>query len=168
MYFVGSSVIDYGNTTLLLSQPIAALQVLGKDDKWRYVKYKHGGMVVNLGEVLEFISGGHVPATRHRVQACLEDQAHEHRLTISLFCAANNDVSLAPLTISPLLQREGYVNRFEAGSEGVVDATKIPTAEQWRVSRVLRSQTPPTDIVEKNGVKYNRQYFQGIYVLEPI
>lgn len=45
---------------------------------------------------------------------------------------------------------------------------QIPTAEQWRVARVLRSQTPPEDVVEVNGVKYNRQYFQGIYVLEPI
>lgn len=53
-------------TTILLSQPVAALQVLGKDNIWRYVKYKHGGMVVNLGEVLEFISGGLLPATRHR------------------------------------------------------------------------------------------------------
>ncbi|EIW67159.1 hypothetical protein TREMEDRAFT_33907 [Tremella mesenterica DSM 1558] len=116
---------DYGITTLLLSQPIAALQVLGKDDKWRYVKYKPGGMVVNLGEVLEFISGGHLPATRHRVSGCPPDQSEYYRLTIGLFCAAKNDVSLAPLTQSPLLQREGYVNRFEPGTEGVVDATKV-------------------------------------------
>ncbi|WWC73877.1 uncharacterized protein I206_107849 [Kwoniella pini CBS 10737] len=159
---------DYGVTTLLLSQPIAALQVLSADGNWRFVKYKKGGMVVNLGEVLEFISGGHLPATRHRVTQCPEDQADQYRLTIGLFTAANNDLSLAPLIDSPLLAREGYVSRFEPGSDGVVDATKIPTAEQWRVARVLRSQTPPTDIVIVNDVKYNRQYFQGIYVLEPI
>ncbi|WWC94644.1 hypothetical protein V866_001491 [Kwoniella sp. B9012] len=159
---------DYGITTLLLSQPIAALQVLSADGQWRFVKYKPGGMIVNLGEVLEFISGGHLPATRHRVTQCPEDQADKYRLTIGLFTAANNGLSLAPLTDSPLLAREGYVSRFEAGSDGVVDANKIPTAEQWRVARVLRSQTPPEDVVVVKGVKYNRQYFQGIYVLEPI
>ena len=124
-------------------------------------------MVVNLGEVLEFISGGHLPATRHRVSSCPPDQAHEHRLTIGLFCAAKNEVSLAPLTQSPLLQREGFVDRFEAGEESV-GASQIPTAEEWRVARVLRSQTMPEDIVYKDGVKYNRQYFKGIYVLEPV
>nr|XP_031862597.1 uncharacterized protein CI109_002095 [Kwoniella shandongensis]KAA5529669.1 hypothetical protein CI109_002095 [Kwoniella shandongensis] len=159
---------DYGVTTLLLSQPIAALQVLSADGDWRYVKYKPGGMIVNLGEVLEFLSGGHLPATRHRVTQCPPDQADQYRLTIGLFTAAKNDVSLAPLTTSPLLAREGYVSRFEPGAEGIVDATKIPTAEEWRIARVLRSQTPPEDIVEVKGVKYNRQYFRGIYVLEPI
>ncbi|WVQ81830.1 hypothetical protein IAT38_003957 [Cryptococcus sp. DSM 104549] len=159
---------DYGVTTLLLSQPIAALQVLDKDGEWKFVKYKKGGMVVNLGEVLEFISGGHLPATRHRVTQCPDDQADEYRLTIGQFTAARNEVSLGPLLESPLLAREGYVSRFEPGADGVVDATKIPTAEQWRIARVLRSQTPPEDVVEVKGVKYNRQYFQGIYVLEPI
>lgn len=116
---------DYGVTTMLLSQPIAALQVLSADGAWRYVKYKPGGMIVNLGEVLEFISGGHLPATRHRVTQCPADQAGEYRLTIGLFAAAKNDVSLGPLLDSPLLQRKGYVNRFQPGAEGVVDATKV-------------------------------------------
>ena len=69
---------------------------------------------------------------------------------------------------SPMLQREGFVERFQPGSEGVVDASRIPSAEEWRVARVLRSQTMPEDIVEVGGTKYNRQYFKGIYVLEPI
>jgi hypothetical protein len=71
-------------------------------------------------------------------------------------------------TDSPLLAREGFVERFVPGADGVVDATKIPSAEEWRIARVLRSQTMPEDVVEIKGTKYNRQYFKGIYVLEPI
>lgn len=43
---------DYGTTTFLFSVPVTALQIW-KDDKWRYVKYNPGALVVNLGETLE-------------------------------------------------------------------------------------------------------------------
>ncbi|TVY49254.1 hypothetical protein LOCC1_G000809 [Lachnellula occidentalis] len=56
MYGVAAhSHIDYGTTTLLFSVPVTALQIWGSDNKWRYVKYKAGALVVNLGETLEGI-----------------------------------------------------------------------------------------------------------------
>lgn len=44
---------DYGTTTLLFSVPVTALQIWGADNKWRYVPYKPGALVINLGETLE-------------------------------------------------------------------------------------------------------------------
>jgi isopenicillin N synthase-like dioxygenase len=43
---------DYGITTLLFSIPITGLQIW-KENKWRFVKYKPGASVINLGETLE-------------------------------------------------------------------------------------------------------------------
>lgn len=83
-------------------------------------------MVVNLGEVLEMLSGGHLPATKHRVTSCPADQAQEHRLTIGLFTAAKNDFPLAPLLESPKLQREGWKTIFEVGvGESTIDPSKV-------------------------------------------
>lgn len=43
---------DYGTTTLLFSVPVTALQIW-KDDRWKFVPYKAGALVINLGETLE-------------------------------------------------------------------------------------------------------------------
>lgn len=52
-----SSHTDYGTTTLLFSVPVTALQIWGSDNKWRYIKYKPGALVINLGETLEGNTG---------------------------------------------------------------------------------------------------------------
>lgn len=59
---------DYGITTLLFSVPVTALHIWTRQEKWQPVKYNPGALVVNLGEALEIISGGHFKATRHKVR----------------------------------------------------------------------------------------------------
>ena len=44
---------DFGTTTLLFSVPITCLQIWGRDQRWRYVKYSPGALVVNIGDTLE-------------------------------------------------------------------------------------------------------------------
>ena len=93
-------------------------------------------MIVNMGEQLEFLSGGHFQATRHRgecatetrtrfrrhfdgVSTCLSvvdpppDQQGIPRPTVVIFNACRNAVSLAPLIDAPLLKRKGFIPRFE-------------------------------------------------------
>lgn len=38
---------------MLFSVPISSLQIWGRDEKWRYVKYNPGALVINIGETLE-------------------------------------------------------------------------------------------------------------------
>ncbi len=85
-----------GTTTLLFSVPISSLQIWGNDDKWRYVGYSPGSLVVNLGETLEIVSGGHFKATRHRVFEPPVDQLHEERLSLVIFQASNGDFKMTP------------------------------------------------------------------------
>ncbi|KAG9592356.1 Clavaminate synthase-like protein, partial [Aureobasidium melanogenum] len=76
---------DFGLTTLLFSVPISCLQIWGKDEQWHYAPYRPGALVINIGETLEIVSGGHFKATRHRVFSPPADQLQEERLSIVQF-----------------------------------------------------------------------------------
>ncbi|KAK3116790.1 hypothetical protein LTR53_002492 [Teratosphaeriaceae sp. CCFEE 6253] len=100
---------DYGSTTLLFSVPITALHIWSKQNKWQPVKYNPGSLVVNIGEALEIISGGHFKATKHKVTDTPADQEQYERLSLVQFNASVGNMRLAPAVESPLLQREGFV-----------------------------------------------------------
>lgn len=106
---------DFGTTTMLFSVPISSLQIWAPDQKWRYVKYNPGALVINIGETLEceykcnfnvkgqtyiathiVISGGHFRATRHRVVAPPEDQLGDERLSLVLFNSSIGDLRMEP------------------------------------------------------------------------
>ncbi|KAF5352048.1 hypothetical protein D9758_009408 [Tetrapyrgos nigripes] len=121
---------DLGTVTLLYSQAVSALQVLGVDGRWRWVKHVDNALIVNAGDGMEFLSGGYYRATVHRVVQPPQDQRNLPRLSIVYLGLANDDVKLAPLVDSPVLQRIGVkeYGRFNSGAE-------IPTMEMWRKAR---------------------------------
>lgn len=167
---------DYGTTTLLFSVPITALHIWSRQNKWQPVKYNPGALVVNIGEALEIISGGHFKATKHKVTNTPTDQEHQERLSLVQFNASAADLRLSPAVQSPLLQREGFV--AEAGVfreyKRLMDAgVPVPTNKEWREAQVsTRSQIPPEErsggIKEINGVKYGVDNFLGVDVLLPV
>jgi len=104
---------DHGTTTLLFSVPIIALQIW-KDGEWKFVPYRRGALVVNLGECLEgecatpwtkstvliidtVLSAGHLKATLHKVSEPPADQLHEKRLSLVQFNASRGDMRLKPI-----------------------------------------------------------------------
>ncbi|EJD38870.1 Clavaminate synthase-like protein [Auricularia subglabra TFB-10046 SS5] len=113
---------DFGTVTILWSQPVTALQVLSPNNTWRWVKHVPNALVVNAGDALEFLSGGLLRATVHRVVQPPADQRGYTRLGIFYFCMADDDVLLAPL-----VRGEGIKPRFTAEN--------APTMEQWRRAR---------------------------------
>jgi hypothetical protein len=48
------------------SQPIAGLQVLSPDGEWRYIRHYPEHIIVNIGDSLEFLTGGLLKAVPHR------------------------------------------------------------------------------------------------------
>ena len=88
---------DHGAHTFLPSQPVTCLQMLGQDGQWRYVPFKKGAMVCNLGDVMEILSGGILKATRHRVCRPPKDQASYERVSVCSFNHARQDLTLSPL-----------------------------------------------------------------------
>ncbi|KAJ7672421.1 hypothetical protein DFH06DRAFT_1319843 [Mycena polygramma] len=118
---------DIGTITVLYSQPVAALQILAQDGKWKWIKHIENALVINAGDALEFLSGGYYKATIHRVVQPPADQQNYTRLGLFYFAMTDDAVKLAPLAESPVLQRVGIVRRC--------DDADAPTMEEWRKGR---------------------------------
>lgn len=83
---------DYGCLTLLASDGVAGLEVLGDDGQWLSVDAPVGEFVINFGEMLEIWTGGWVKATMHRVVG-----SDAERISIPLFFNPNHDTNVAPV-----------------------------------------------------------------------
>ncbi|RXK41976.1 hypothetical protein M231_00697 [Tremella mesenterica] len=166
---------DYGTTTLLFSVPVSSLQIWGRDNKWRYVGYNPGALVINIGETLEIISGGHFKATRHRVVEPPEDQRTFERLSLVLFNASESDMRVQPAYVSPLIQREGCIEEQGVYKEFKALMDKgfpVPTNREWRESQIASirqvADNPKMKIVLVNGVEMSEQMYHGVKVLLPV
>ncbi|KAL1382909.1 putative gibberellin 3-beta hydroxylase [Phyllosticta capitalensis] len=170
---------DFGLTTLLFSVPISCLQIWGRDEKWYYVPYKPGALVINIGDTLEIVSGGHFKATRHRVFTPPADQLNQERLSLVLFNSSVGDLRMTPATASPLIQREGcvedqgvYAGFMKLTSNGKL----VPTNREWREIQIATA-TDPTD-TERNrigadqvlidGKLMNQRDYMGVKVVLPV
>lgn len=103
---------DYNTLTFLFHQPVAGLQVQTPDGKWRYVRSPRDAIIVNIADALEFLSGGYLKSTVHRVVRPPEDQADKSRLSLIYFARPEANIVLEPVS-SPLLQRIGLGERSE-------------------------------------------------------
>ena len=70
--------------------------VLIKACRWYYVPYKPGALVINIGDTLEIVSGGHFKATRHRVYKPPVDQLNQERLSLVLFNSSVGSLRMTP------------------------------------------------------------------------
>lgn len=82
---------DYGCVTLLASDGVAGLEVLGADETWVPVNAPLGDFVINFGEMLEMWTEGRVKATLHRVIG-----SGDERISVPMFFNPNHDTNVAP------------------------------------------------------------------------
>ncbi|KAL6302299.1 Clavaminate synthase-like protein [Sparassis latifolia] len=111
---------DIGSITVLWSQPIAGLQILSPDGKWRWIKHIDNALVINAGDALELLSGGAYKATIHRVVQPPPDQCACPRLGVFYFAMPDDGVCLVP-----------HARSSVGGGERV----GAPTMEAWRKGR---------------------------------
>jgi len=103
---------DFGSLTLLFSQPMCSLQVRREQDgQWQFVKHLPGGMVVNAGQFMDWLTGGFFKAAIHRVAAPPNDQRNHERCGVFYFVVPNDDVFVETQMQSPVLQRAGIEPR---------------------------------------------------------
>ncbi|RSH82334.1 uncharacterized protein EHS24_007301 [Apiotrichum porosum] len=170
---------DFGTTTLLFSVPVSCLQIWGDDETWHYVPYKPGALVINIGETLEIVSGGHFKATRHRVYKPPADQAELERLSLVLFNSSLGDLQMTPAIESPLIQREGcveYQGVYKEFKKVMDSGLSPPTNKEWREIQIANA-TDPTDTVRNRigadqvligGKLMNQRDFMGVKVVLPV
>jgi isopenicillin N synthase-like dioxygenase len=87
---------DWGNMTILYQDEAGGLQVEEKGHGWRDVPCTRGSFVINIGDMMEFWTGGRWVSTMHRVRNPLEGHA-EARISIPFFHIPNPDTRIAPL-----------------------------------------------------------------------
>ncbi|XP_006456789.1 hypothetical protein AGABI2DRAFT_195789 [Agaricus bisporus var. bisporus H97] len=121
---------DFMTLTLLFSQPVASLQIMTKDGQWKWVKHVENGVLVNIGEAIEFLTGGYYKPTIHRVRQPPLDQQNKTRVGLLYFCSAHDDVVLRPIAESPVVQKGG-------DSESRLLDDKFPTAGEYGKARVM-------------------------------
>lgn len=118
---------DLGSISVLFSQPIAGLQILSPEGHWQWARYVPNGLVINVGDMLDFLTGGFYKATVHRVIQPPPSQQGLARLGLFSFAMPDDSIVLKPVEGSAVLQR--------AGISGNEDEYQPPTVEQWRKAR---------------------------------
>ncbi|WP_417257507.1 isopenicillin N synthase family dioxygenase [Celeribacter sp.] len=99
---------DYGCVTLLATDGVAGLEVLGRDGAWHAVSAAPGRFVINFGEMLEMWTEGRVKATLHRVRGTAQE-----RISVPLFFNPNYETNVAPKGAAPISAGEHLTRRFE-------------------------------------------------------
>lgn len=120
---------DIGSVTILWSQPVGGLQILSPDGKWRWVRHIDNALVINTGDMMEFLTGGFYKPTIHRVVQPPSDQRAYDRLGAFYFAMPDDDVRLLPLAHSPVLERVGIERRFSDED--------APLSDVWRRERTI-------------------------------
>lgn len=83
---------DYECFTLLLPT-CDGLEVMNGEGKWIDAPFRPDCLVVNIGDMLELMSGGRFIATAHRVR-----KVKQERYSFPLFCSLDYDTTVAALT----------------------------------------------------------------------
>lgn len=129
---------DYGSCTLLFQKDVGGLQVQTAGG-WIDIPAQPGCLVVNVGDAMEFWSGGAFRSTQHRV--VLPRSTHESgsRFSMAYFCQPDEHAPLAPMPIAPavltaagdkVMSRTEFEQRCKA--KGVTDMTELTGGQHLR------------------------------------
>jgi len=123
---------DAGFLTLLLQHGVSGLQALNPDGEWIDVPPRDDAIVVNLGEMLQSMTGNYIVATKHRV---VTDRP---RFSSAYFHGPDLRASLAPLDLdrrfadavaaSPRHRDAGFMVKREELLSGATGTRGTPVA----------------------------------------
>lgn len=138
---------DAGFLTVLAPGPVPGLQVQRPDGGWVDVPPVDGGLVINLGEMLQAMTSNYLVATPHRVITDAE------RWSAGYFHGPSLDTELVPVDLDPALAA-----RVQA-SEHHRTAGFMPTpAEASTGTAAMASNHRPTTYGEQLWNYFNRSY----------
>ncbi|KAF8548279.1 Clavaminate synthase-like protein [Imleria badia] len=146
---------DFGTVTVLWSQPIGGLQILSSDGKWRWIRHIDNALVINTGDMLDFLTGGFYKPTIHRVVQPPQDQRPCDRLGAFYFVSPDDDVRLLPLAHSPVLQRVGIERRWPDDEAPLAGAWRKERSSSYgRVALTKGSENTEEEVIEGVVVKH--------------
>ena len=105
---------------MLFQDQLGGLEVKDVEGRWIDAKPIPGTILVNVGDLLESMSGGRFPSTRHRVTVPeAEFRRKTLRQSIAFFVHPDDDVVCQPLSgpdprYPPVTAKQHLLNRFAA------------------------------------------------------
>ena len=136
---------DAGFLTILLQNGVGGLQALSPTDEWIDVPPQRGTFVINLGEMLQTMTGNYLVATKHRVIS------NEQRYSSAYFHGPDLRTELTPLELdttftqavanSPRHRDAGFMAKRDellAGKDGIHSAP-VPVFGEMMWNYYLRS-----------------------------
>ena len=121
---------DYGWIALLLQDNLGGLQVQTLDGRWLDAPPIPGTFVVNIGEMLEIVSGGYMRATVHRV---VSPDTTVDRISIPFFPAPRLDA------VVPRIDLPAELAAQARGVENDPDNPMLPTYGENTLKGWLRA-----------------------------
>lgn len=130
---------DYGSCTLLFQKDVGGLQVEMETGRWVDIPPQKGCIVVNVGDAMEFWSGGLFRSTQHRVVLPRNESESGSRFSVAYFCQPDEDAHLVPLQISnkvrdrchgKVMDKEEFKRRCVA--KGVADVSELTGGQHLR------------------------------------
>jgi isopenicillin N synthase-like dioxygenase len=91
---------------LLFQNGIPGLEVQASRTNWISAPYIPGAVLVNIGDQMEYWTGGRFKSTKHRV-VFLPEHSQYDRYSIAYFCHANDYV---PLDVIPSALQSGAMD----------------------------------------------------------
>jgi isopenicillin N synthase-like dioxygenase len=88
---------DINVITLLLGAEEAGLQLLSRDGEWLDIAAPEGSLVVNVGDMLERLTGGLLPSTTHRVVNPAPERRQVPRYSTPFFLHFRPDYLIRPM-----------------------------------------------------------------------
>lgn len=134
---------DISAFSIITAQPILLLQIRDPElGQWKYVDYRADSLVCNVGDAMEFLTGGYFKASIHRVHLPPAQQRQYQRLVLIDFVNPLEDTVVHPASIdSAKLKHVGLQERPEwdrityrqwddvkgqlLGADGVGDRSKL-------------------------------------------
>ena len=88
---------DINTITLLLGAEEAGLELLSADGEWLAVAPPQGSLVVNIGDMLDRLTNGRLPSTKHRVVNPTGEAAYRARYSMPFFLHFRPDYTIETL-----------------------------------------------------------------------
>ncbi|KAG9074749.1 hypothetical protein FRC06_010489 [Ceratobasidium sp. 370] len=135
---------DYGSLTLLFQKSLGGLQVKLPNGEWLDAPVVDDAVLVNIGDLFEFWSGGRYTSTVHQVALPRGPEAKEGRYSIAYFLHPTDNVTLARIPMRDA--EEEQKARSSVKERFGIDADEQMTAREWLDRRLAATYKARKDV----------------------
>lgn len=138
---------DFGSLTLLYNQVVSGLQIRLSNGEWKYVPSVPGAIICNIGDTLNFWSGGYFKSTIHRVVRPPPDQVDAPRIGVFYFVRPGDNTKIE-IAESPVLKNLGLYRKIK------------PIVGTDYVRSRVKDYHDKKDYLKQNNVKFRLGEFE--------